>query len=248
MMIRNYFIIAMVLISGSVRAEWELHQSPDGHWIVTRNSEQHKFIVGGQGEDMQFLMILMVAEKTAEIPMKVTVSIDKGPRLTRRLTLLEQQPTGMLFRLEFTVADKATFIRRMISGLKLRLNFGQEAGGEDLFFSLLGLTVVYNDLLIANEAGRLDPDWMRRKNKERELICYYAANLSVQALQKRIEGQAAAETLRSLPRTGLAPVDDSLPGIVNWAYRLPTSQLPTEPRAEKYGFFRRCMDGLTIEG
>jgi len=249
MSIRSFFIIAVMLISGSAWAEWELQQSPDGHWIVTRNSEQHQFIVGGQGEDMQFLLILMVPEQLAILPEEVIVSIDTGPRLTQQLTLLEQQPNGMLFRLEFAGADKSSFIRRMIAGVKLRLDFGEKAGGdENLHFSLLGFTVEYNELLIANETGRLDPNWMLRQKKERELICYYAANLSVQALQKRIEGRTSEDTLKSLAPTGLAPVDDSMPSIVNWAYQLPTAELPVEPRAEKYGFFRRCMDGLAIEG
>ena len=248
-MIKIYFIVAVILVPGTVWAAWELEQSPDGHWIVTRHSEDHQFIVGGKGQDMQFLLILMMPKRNAILPKEATVSVDDGPRLTRQLTLLEQQPTGMLLRLEFANAEKSTFIRRLISGLTLRLNFGQQGSEtENLYFTLRGFTVVYNELLIANEAGSLDPNVMRSQNKQRELICYYAANLSVQALQKRSEGMVSEEALRSLPRTGLATVDDDLPNIVDWAYQLPTSELPSEPRAEKYGFFRRCMDGLVVEG
>jgi hypothetical protein len=74
------------------------------------------------------------------------------------------------------------------------------------------------------------------------------ANLSVQALQNRIKGLGPHQNLSALPRTGMAPVDESLPEIVTWVHQLPSKQMPTEPRAEKYGLYKRCMTGLSFEG
>ncbi len=248
-MIRAFYIIAVMLISEFVCAEdWRLEESSDGHWISNRHSEQHQFIVAGQGESVQFLIILMLTEKSAIVPKQVTTTIDNKPRLTHGLKLLERQPSGLLLRLEFGGEDKELFIEQMVTGLNLSLNFSQEGTeGANLVFSLLGFTSVYNELLIANDVGRLNESWMRRKNKNKELVCYKAATLSVEVLKKRIEGQKSEKTLKTIPRSGLAAADDMLPDLVKWAYQIPSADLPVKPSAEKYGVFKRCMGSVAVE-
>lgn len=246
----RFCIVLLLLFPLSAVAEWKLEQSADGHWIVTRNEDGHQFIVGGTGASMQFLLILSVPEPDATFPDKVTVSIDRGPRRETPLTLLDRNPEGVIFRIEIPEDLNTDMIRRMIAGVRMRLAFSDEESGRtrDVDFSLLGFTVVYNDLLIANEVGRLDPNWLIQQNRERELICYYVANLSVQALQNRIKGMGEAQNLSALPRTGMGPVDENLPEIVKWVHQLSRAEMPTEPRAEKYGLYKRCMNGLSIEG
>lgn len=240
----------LVLLSSAAAADWSIEQSPDGHWITTRNEEQHQFILGGPGDDMQFLLIIAAEEAGTTFPEEVTYSVDRGVRRTVPITILDRNQGGTILRVHVDAANKADLIRRMIRGLKLRLAFsdpGSDAS-RTVEFSLNGFTVMYNELLIANEAGRLDPGWLIEQNRERELICYYIANLSVQALQNRIKGLAVQQNLAALPRTGMEPVDGSLPEIVTWVHGLERGDLPREPRAEKYGLFKRCMDGLAIEG
>ena len=132
----------------------------------------------------------------------------------------------------------------MIAGLKLQVSFGSSAGVKlGLEFSVIGFTAAYTDLLISNDIGRLDPDWLIEQGKDRELACYYSAILTIQALQARRLGQPAKQIVDSLPRTGLSSVDDRRADIVSQAYRLRYAQIPRNPMADKYKLFKRCMAG-----
>jgi hypothetical protein len=236
--------IVLSLASAAVNAQWTLRQSDDGHWITTSTAEGHQLIVAHKAtEETHFLLILAVAKPAPAVPSQVLLTIDRGPPVQTQLKLLEQRPEDRLFRIELSNAQKAVFITRMIAGLNLRLGFGEQAMAENnLQFSLLGFTAAFNDLLIADRVGRLDPAWLIERNRERELGCYYTANLFVAAMQERIGGHSEAETLQSLPRSGHEAVDEMIPTIVSQVYAVPASQLPIEPRGDKFAIFEQCMN------
>lgn len=235
--------IALLLLSAAVHAQWTLRQTDDGHWITTRTAEGHQLIVAhNRAEETHFLLVLEVSEPVPALPSQLLLSVDRGPVSEAGLALLERRPTSRLFRIELSTELKKVFITRMIAGLTLRLWFGDRAvGKDDLQFSLVGFTAAFNDLLIADRVGRLDPAWLIERHRDRELGCYYTANLFVAAMQERLRGSSAAQARESLPRSGQAAVDETIPDIVAQVYAVPLSQLPIDPRGDKFAIFEECM-------
>lgn len=236
-------VLILLLLPRLVWGEWALVQSGDGHWISNKASEQYQLVVAEQGADIQFLLILATGERTPSVPIAVTIRVDRDQWLQTQIIPLQQRSHGMAFRIDLSEDEKQNTIRRMIAGLKLQLSIGKAASKQILDFSLIGFTAAYTDLLITNDIGRLDPDWLVERGKDRELACYYSSILTVQALRARRRGQSAKQTVDSLPHTGLASVDDKRSDIVSSVYQLPLAQLPRHPMAEKYKLFKRCMGG-----
>lgn len=238
------FFLIMLILPRLVWSEWALVQSADGHWISSKDRAQHQLVVARQGDDSQFLLILTTADRRPAETMAISLRIDQDPWLQTQLVPLQQRAHGLAFRIELSQDEKQNTIRRMIAGLKLQLSFGSTTSvKQGLDFSVIGFTAAYTDLLISNDLGRLDPDWLVEQGRDRELACYYSSIFTVQALQARRRGQSAKQIVDSLPRTGLASVDDRRADIVSRAYRLPYAQLPRHPMAEKYKLFKRCMAG-----
>ncbi|MFQ5643628.1 MAG: hypothetical protein ACE5FQ_08005, partial [Thiogranum sp.] len=192
-MYRIWIAIALLLLSAGTRAEWTLRQTGDGHWITTVTPEGHQFIVThNQAEETTFLLVVQIGKQAPPLPLRVALAVDHGPASEAVLALLERRPDSRLFRIELSDAEKKIYITRMIAGLTLRIRFGEQASGKnDLTFSLTGFTAAFNDLLIADRVGRLDPAWLIERHRERELGCYYTANLFVAAMQERIRGRSA---------------------------------------------------------
>ena len=235
--------IFILIFPAIVSADWTLRQADDGQWISTRNAQGHQLIIAhNQAEETQFLLVLAVADPVPPLPGQVAVAVGRGPVSRAGLSLLEQRPDSRLFRIELAEQDKDIFISRMIAGLTFHLWFGEPVRSKSsLDFSLLGFTAAFNDLLIADRIGRLDPAWLIEQHRLRELGCYYTANLFVAAMQARIAGRSAEQTLAALPRSGLASVDEVIPDIVRQVYSVPHSRLPIDPRGDKFAIFDECM-------
>lgn len=241
---RICIVITLLLLPAMASAEWTLRQSADGHWISTSTAAGHQLIVAhNQAEETHFLLVLEIAKPAPPVPTQISLAVDRGPVVQTRLTLLEQRPANRLFRIQLSDEEKKAFITRMIAGLTLRLWFGERTAIRDtLQFSLLGFTAAFNDLLIADRIGRLDPAWLIEQHRERELGCYYTANLFVAAMQERIRGRSAAQAISSLPRSGQESVDTMIPRIVSQVYAVPRAKLPIEPRGDKFAIFQECME------
>ncbi|HHJ15243.1 MAG TPA: hypothetical protein ENJ80_00940 [Gammaproteobacteria bacterium] len=242
-MYRIWIAITLLLLSAATHADWTLRQTEDGHWITTVTPEGHQFIVThNQSEETSFLMVVQVDRQAPPLPLRVSLAVDHGPATEAVLALLERKPDSRLFRIELSDEEKKTFITRMIAGLDLRVWFGERATGKNtLKFSLTGFTAAFNDLLIADRVGRLDPAWLIERHRERELGCYYTANLFVAAMQERIRGRSEIQARESLPRSGQPEVDEMIPDIVSQVYAVPAAHLPIDPRGDKYAIFEECM-------
>jgi len=239
-----WIAITLLLLHAAAHAEWTLRQTDDGHWITTATQEGHQLIVThNRAEETNFMLVLEISEPAPPLPSQVALSVDRGPVSEAVLALLERRPTSRLFRIELSNEEKKVYLTRMIAGITLHLWFGEQARGKsNLQFSLLGFTAIFNELLIADRIGRLDPVWLVERNRQRELGCYYTANLFVAAMQERIRGRSAAQARVTLPRTGQASVDEMIPDIISQVYAVPASELPIEPRADKFAIFEECME------
>jgi len=242
-MYRIWIAIPLLLLSAATHADWTLRQTGDGHWITTVTREGHQFIVThNQAEETSFLLVVQVDRQAPSLPLRVSLAVDQGPVTEAVLALLEQRPDSRLFRIELSDEEKQTYITRMIAGLDLRVWFGKRTRGKGgLTFSLEGFTAAFNDLLIADRVGRLDPAWLIERHREQELGCYYTANLFVAAMQERIRGRSEIQARESLPRSGQPEVDDMIPDIVSQVYAVPVEHLPIDPRGDKYAIFEECM-------
>ena len=237
------FMFCVLLLPITVTADWNLRQTDDGHWINSSTPEGHELIVV-QNEEKQthFLLVLAVDQPVPEVPSLISLTIDRGPVIQTQLKLLEQRRKSRLFQIELDSEQKGLYIRRMIAGLKLHIWFGERSiTRERLQFSLRGFTVAFNDLLIASRVGRLDPEWLMEQGREKELGCFYTANLFILAMRERVNNHSEEQTRESLPRTGYDAVDEMIPDIVSQVYAVPANQLPIEPRGDKYAIFDACM-------
>ncbi len=237
-------LVIVLLLPVIGMADWTLKQSDDGHWITSTTPDGHELIVvHNEARQTHFLLVLAVSRPVPAAPSQISLTIDRGPLIQSTLTLLEQRRDSRLFRIELDSEQKALYIARMIAGLNLRIWFGEHAKASDkLQFSLLGFTAAFNDLLIAGRVGKLDPVWLIEQHREKELGCYYTANLFVAAMQERVNGYNAAQTRQRLPRSGHQAVDDMIPMIVSQVYSVPASKLPIEPRGDKFAIFEECMN------
>jgi len=235
--------IILLIISGTVSAtDWKLVSSNDGFWIKTSNQNQHELLLAYQKDKPQFLLILKTAGPSPNKAIPIKIKIDKGPRENSELNLLEKRPEQSIFRIEVHENNQKTTISRMIAGLNLSIYFNSGINkNKSISFSLKGFTVAFNDLLIGNEIGSLDPAWLIKHRKDRELYCLMTTNISIQAMQYRIKGKKYADTLHLIPQTQYSLINDSLAEIISQVYNIPYKNLPYEPRAEKYLIFSRCM-------
>jgi len=231
-------LIALFFLPVTVNADWALEQSDEGHWISTKNRAQHQFVASHDQGTTNFLLILTVPESMTTVPSRVNLSIDQGPGIATRLTLLKKRPGNMAFRLELDDTQKDVLIAQLVSGLTLEADFGKQ---QSTRFSLMGYTAAFSDLLIANEIGWIDPFWLTTNGKQQELACYQMATLSVQAIKSRKRGKNSTDTLSTLSKYENLVIQNALTDIVSWAYKIPEGDLPRIPVSRKYGIFKRCM-------
>jgi len=237
-------LFIMLLLPRLVSAEWVLEQTGDGHGVSSKTAQQHRLVVAGRPDNIQFLLILAIKGQVTAEPQPIVFRVDTDAGLNTQIEPLQLRPHGMVYRIVLSEEQKDNIIHRMIAGLTLQIKLGKTAVAKQrLDFSLIGFTAAFSDLMIVNDVGRLDPDWLHEQGRDRELACYYSSVLTVKALQARRRGRSFRQAIDTLPITGLALIDDRRADIVTQVYKLPVGQVPHFPMMEKYNMFKRCMSG-----
>lgn len=245
------FLLIGPAVSGENSADnWTLVPSKGAYWIKTVNAEQHELLVAYREDDPQFLLILKTDRPPPNKTLPISIRIDSGPKQAARLRFLEKRGEQSILRIEVNEDDKNTYLSQMIAGLNMAIDFdflSKQSASKDrniadtVSFTLKGFTVALNDLLIANEIGSLDSEWLLRHNKDRELYCLLTTNISVDVLQYRLRGESFNNVLHLIEKTGYSIIDHNLGEIIEQVYRIPQEDLPYVPRAEKYLMFTNCM-------
>ena len=226
----------------ALASNWSLVPSNDGFWMKTVNEQQHELLIAYQNEQPQFLLILKTDSPSPDKSIPVKLQIDKGLRENSSLIFLEKRSDKSIFRISIKGHAKNNYISKMIAGLNWMIYFNSGKTTENyISFSLKGFTTTFNELLIANKTGSLDPAWLIKHRKDRELYCLLTTNISINAMQYRIQGKNYVQTLALIPESGYSVIDHNLSEIINQVYSLPLESIPYEPRAEKYLIFTRCM-------
>ncbi len=242
---------AMATAADSSADNWTLVSSKDASWIKTANTtDQHELLVAYHEDSLQFLLILKTDRQAQGKSLPVSVSIDQGLKQKGRLYFLEKKPEQSILRMEVSEDEENTYLSQMISGLTMTIYFdfspkdnaiGNITKSKNITFSLKGFTVAFNDLLIANDIGSLDPEWLMQHNKDRELYCLITTNISIEAMQYRLDGKSYKRVLHLIKKTGFSIIDHNLAGLIEQVYKIPKKNLSYVPRAEKYLMFLNCM-------
>ena len=234
-------LIVLALCYGSSHAgNWELIPSRDAYWIKTHNPQQHDLLLGYNQKQPQFLLILATNSPSPDEPMPVQIQIDDGRIETAQLIFLKQQKGEIIFRLKVPEVDKQTYIDRMIAGFKFTI-YPEEETIDAISFSLQGFTLNLNELMIANDIGQLDPQWLLKNNKTRELFCYLSGDITIQAIRYRRRGVSLSEAVQSISTTGILLVDHERENIIKRVYNIQRNQLTDKPEHHKYRNFKTCM-------
>ncbi len=241
------FILVGPALAGNDAADnWTLVSSNDAFWLKTVNAEQHELLVAYHEDSPQFLLILKTDSPPPDNKLPVSIRIDRGPKQAARLALLERRADRSILRIEVDDADRSNYLSRMIAGLTMSIYFDFASKdnkdiSHQVSFSLKGFTVALNDLLIANDIGSFDPAWLLRHNKDRELYCLMTTDISIEAMQHRLNGESYNDVLHLIEKTGYSIIDHNLGEIIEQVYKVPQKDLPYVPRAEKYLMFSNCM-------
>jgi len=238
----SIFILLLLFSYAGNAADWTLVPSNDGYWIKTSNNEKHELLLAYKDNKPHFLLILNTDSPEPDRPIPVKIKIDKGAWIQSKLNPLNKRSEQIIFRIEVDSNSEFGLISRMIAGIQWSVNFNSGPNkNKPVVFSLLGFTVAFNDLLIANEIGSLEQAWLIKHRKDRELYCLLTTNISIQAIEHRLQGKSYAKTLTSIPKTQYSIIDEQFGEIINQVYQLPKKDLPYVPRAEKHLMFSRCM-------
>jgi len=246
-----YLLIGPVMAGDNSADSWSLVSSNDAFWLKIVNSSQHELLVAYHEDSPQFLLILKTDSSLPDKTLPVSIRIDRGPKQSGKLRLLEGRPEQSILRLEIDDVEKNNYLSQMINGLTLSIYFdfasNKNTGAEAVetkstSFTLKGFTVAFNELLIANEIGSLDPAWLMRHNKDRELYCLMTTNISIEAMQYRLKNKSYKDVLHLIKKTGYTIIDHNLSEIIGQVYKIPSQDLPYVPRAEKYLIFSNCME------
>lgn len=238
----SIFILLILFSCTGNAADWKLIPSNDGYWIKTTNNENHQLLLAYKDNKPHFLLILNTDSPEPDKPIPIKIKIDKGAWIQSKLKPLEKQSEQIIFRFEVDSNSEYGLISRMIAGIQWSINFNSGPNKNNAInFSLLGFTVAFNDLLIANEIGSLEQAWLIEHRKDRELYCLLTTNISILAIEHRLQGKSYAKTLTSIPKTQYSIIDEHFGEIINQVYQLPYKNLPYVPRAEKHLMFSRCM-------
>ncbi len=234
----------LLLISFASGADdWELLSSNDTFWIKTVNDNQHQLLLAYYDEKPQFLLILTTDSEPPDKPIPVSISIDGGAKQPAQLTFLEKHPEQSIFRIGIDKNLRAGYIVRMIAGLVWTIDMDIKAEkNTSIIFSLEGFTVALNDLLIGNKIGSFDHDWLMDHRKDRELYCLLTTEISIEAMQYRLDGKNFASALHLIKKTNYSIIDNNLADIISRVYDISMKDFPVVPRAEKYLMFSRCME------
>ncbi|UCE89905.1 MAG: hypothetical protein JSW10_03510 [Pseudomonadota bacterium] len=221
--------------------DWSVTTVKGEHWIVTENDQRDQLAVL-RSERSRILVVLESARARPNLKEPVRVWVDGSDPVSTMLRREAAWTAARAHSLDFDPDQEVYFMRRMIAGIRLYKEYRDEADMPvQVNFSLMGFTASLNDLLIAEELGTLDPERLAETDREKELMCLYAANISVTAMRDRKQGRSHEEALARVKKTGITTLDEAATNIVAGVYQLPESDIPREPRGDKYGIFRRCM-------
>lgn len=243
-------LCALYLLGGAANAadlraflpdDWSVSTVKGEHWIVTENDRKDQLAVL-RDQRSRVLVVLAPSRPRPDMSEPVRVWVDGAEPV---MTMLRREAAWTAARahsLDFDPEQEVYFMKRMIAGLRLYMEYRDEQEQPvRLDFSLMGFTASLNDLLIAKDLGTLDPERLVETDREKELMCLYAANISVTAMRNRKKGLSRDEALARIKSTGLTTLDEAGANIVAGVYQMPESDIPRDPRGDKYGIFRRCM-------
>ncbi len=255
---RKYLVVCFIflLISPAYASEsdvhnWILDTSKDENLIKTVNSHHDELLVAYYEKELHVFLILKTDSLLPDKILPVSIRIDRSSERKAKLHFLEKRHGQTVMRVEFNLADKGSYLSRMIAGLTILFDFSEKSGGyagantkqvKSVSFSLKGFTVALNDLFIINDIGSLDDEWLLHHNKERELFCLMTSNISIEAMQYRLKGESYNSVLHLINKTGYSIIDHNLTEIVGQVYKIPKNNIPYVPRAEKYLMFTNCME------
>jgi len=238
----RYALLVLLLFcySSSHANNWGLVPSGDAYWIKSRNLQQHELLVAYHKKQPQFLLILATNSQPPDKPMPVQIQIDAGPKESTQIVFLKKNKEKSIFRLKVPKEEKGTYIDRMIAGLKFTI-YSESKTFDAITFSLVGFTLNLNELMIANDIGQLDRQWLLKNNKTRELFCYLSGDITIQAIRQRHRGVPFSEAVQNISATGFLLLDHERENIIRRVYKMQRNKLMNKPEHFKYRNFKMCM-------
>lgn len=232
--------ILLFALHSSLLAAWHINTSGQ-KGIYATSSDSHQLSIVEKTNGIDFFLSLQTS-KTRYNPDHAVIQIGDMITKTGKLQLIDKQSGQQTYLLKLERSQQTSLLNKMISGLVISIRIidkGQQISPFE--FSLSGFTARLNDFLIAREIGQLDYEWLLENHKDRELLCYYAANIYVKAIQDRLDKGNYRKTLDAIPKTGIEKLDSVTGEMVQNVYSIPARNLPTDPRGDKYGIFKACM-------
>jgi len=232
--------IFLLMLHFSLHAAWNINTSGQ-KGIYTVNSNKHQLSIVENKDGIDFFLSLYINKKPYN-PDHATIQVGEVKEKTGKLLLTDKHTRQRTYLLKLDRKQKTTLLNKMISGLVINITVTNKRQPMPLVsFTLSGFTARLNDLLIAREIGKLDYEWLLENHKDRELLCYYAANIYIKSLLDRLNKGSYQKTLESIPKTGIEKLDSVTGEMVQNVYSIPARKLPTDPRGDKYGIFKACM-------
>ena len=233
-------VILLLFLHFSLDAAWNINSNgPKG--IYTVNSDRHQLSIVENKDGVDFFLSIH-SDKMPYDPKRAIIKVGDLSEKTDKIQLIDAHSGLHTYQLGLGKKQKTTLLNKMISGLIINIDLvNKRQHIRQLVFSLSNFTARLNDFLIVREIGKLDYEWLLENHKDRELLCYYAANIYVKALQDRLGKGNYKSTLESIPKTGIEKLDNVTAEMVENVYSIPARKLPIDPRGDKYGIFRACM-------
>jgi len=229
----------LLILNFSLHAAWQINTSGQKGIYIINNKHQLSIIENNNSVD--FFLSLPVS-KAVFRPERVIMQVGELNYKTGKVKLVNKHHDQQTFLLSLSKKQKTSLLNKMISGLEITVNLAHKRQPvTPIIFSLSGFTARLNDFLIAKEIGKLDYEWLLENHKDRELLCYYAANIYVKALLDRLNKKDYKYTMNSIVKTGIDKLDNATGEMIQNVYSIPARKLPTDPRGDKYGIFKACM-------
>ena len=233
-------IISMLIFQAPTHAgQWKLEKNGEQYQMSIQSSDRDRLILSHTGEDTRFVLLTTSKQKQPDNRQMLQLWFDNESSIIET-GLTRIKPRTYLIKLNRS--QKNDILNQMVNKVDLHMRYlVHDRIYRDMEFSLIGFTAVLNDMLIAHDMGHLDPEWLNENHKTQELMCFYAANLSVQAMINRKRGLTYKNTIQQLKKRYRESLEEVINDIVKQVYAMPYSKLPRDPRGDKYGIFSRCM-------
>ena len=233
--------MALALVFSPAVADWNL-ESNGRSGIFTEDVNRHQLSIVENRDSVDFFLSLKNGEIGAN-PDHAVIRLRGLREKSGKLDLVDTRPGRRTYLIELDRAQKTRLINRMIGELVITIDIvtpSTESLGVE--FSLAGFTASLNDFLILREIGSLDYQRLFDKGKNQELLCLYAGDIYVRSVLARYANLSLAQMLASIPKTGIEMLDAVTGEMVDNVFGIPANRLPRDPRAEKYGIFKACLE------